>query len=67
MKKSIKDGESPILQSIHEINFHSTRLAVLGREAMKVLETLRNEGMPMEVHDPLFLGISLGFYSHASA
>ena len=27
---------------------------------MQVLETLRNEGMPMEVHDPLFLGISLG-------
>ena len=37
-----------------EINCHKSRLAVLGSEAIRVLEAMRIEGMPMEVHDPLF-------------
>ena len=37
-----------------EINYHKSRLAVLGNEAIRVLEAMRIEGMPMEVHDPLF-------------
>ena len=37
-----------------EINYHYSRLAVLGNEGLLVLEVMRREGMPMEVHDPLF-------------
>ena len=37
-----------------EINYNSARLVMLGNEAFKVLEEMRKEGMPQEVHDPLF-------------
>ena len=37
-----------------EIGYHNTRLAELSNEAFKVLEMMRKEGMPQEVHDPLF-------------
>ena len=36
------------------MSFHNARLVVLGQEALKVLEEKGKEGMPEEVHDPLF-------------
>ena len=44
----------PCFKVFMEISFHNTRLSELGVDALKVLEMMRNEGMPMEVHDPLF-------------
>ena len=44
----------PCFKVFMEINFHNSRLVVLGDEALKVLEVIRNEGMPMQVLDPLF-------------
>ena len=37
-----------------EINYHNSRLVVLRGEALKVLEMMRSQELPMEVHDPLF-------------
>ena len=44
----------PCFKVFMEINYHYSRLAVLGNEGLKVLEVMRREGMPMDVHDPLF-------------
>ena len=46
--------DHPCFRVFSEISYHNSRLVVLGNEAIKVLEIMRKEGMPMEVHDPLF-------------
>ena len=46
--------EHPCFKVFMEINYHNSRLEVLGGEALQVLEMMRSQGMPMEVHDPLF-------------
>ena len=43
----------PCFKVFMEIKYHNSRLAVLGGKALKVLEDMRNEGMPMQVLDPL--------------
>ena len=44
----------PCFKVFMEIGYHNTRLSELGNEAFKVLEMMRKEGMPQDVHDSLF-------------
>ena len=44
----------PCFKVFMEIGFHNDKLVVLGQEALKVLEEKKKEGMPLEVHDPLY-------------
>ena len=44
----------PYYKVFTEINFHNSRLGVLGVEAIRVLEDMKSEGMSSEVLEPLF-------------
>ena len=44
----------PCYQVFNEINFHNSRLGVLGNEAIKVLNDMIREGMYSEVLEPFF-------------
>ena len=49
-----KMGNHPCYKVFTEINFHNSRLGVLGDEAIRVLEDMKSEGMSSEVLEPLF-------------
>ena len=46
--------DHPMFKVFGEISFHNSRLAVLGNEAKKVLDTMKGDGMAPEVLEEFY-------------